>query len=119
LVLRSNTLTRESELTALTMLAECGLNCALYVQLWMGRVVTDCASSGLHILTQPSHEEERKDSLETRFQCTENTSRACSFQELIGKLFKVMSKSFILPSPPAVRIWFSWDSDHVVSKRAS
>lgn len=109
----------ESLLTALIMLALCGLNWAEYVHLCIGSVVTDCANSGLHIFTQPSHEEERNDSLVMRFQCTEKTSRECSCQDWIGKLFNDMSNSFMEPSPPAVRIWFSCASDQVVSKRAS
>jgi len=74
----------ESELTAEMRCGLCGLNCAEYVQLWMGSVVTDCCSSGRQILTVPSHELERKDSFETRFQCTEKTSRACSCHDRIG-----------------------------------
>jgi len=85
----------------------------------MGSVVTDCGSSGRHILTVPSQELDRKVSLEMRFQWTEKTSRACSCHDWIGKLFNNMSNSFIEPSPPAVRIWFSCASDQAVSKRAS
>lgn len=58
-------------------------------------------------------------SFETRFQCTLKTSRACSVQDWIGNCATLMSKSFTLPSPPAVRICDSWASDQAVSKRES
>jgi hypothetical protein len=74
---------------------------------------------GFHILIVPSQLEERKVSFETRFQCTEKTSRACSCHDCTGNWERVMSKSLTEPSPPAVRIWFSLASDHVLSKSES
>lgn len=74
---------------------------------------------GFQILMQPSQEEERNVSLATRFQCTAKTSRACSCHEAMGYVGTLMSKSFTEPSPQAVRSWFSWDSDQVLSKRES
>ena len=70
---------------------------------------------GFQILIVPSQELERNVSLATRFQWTENTSRACSCHEAMGKSERVMSKSFMEPSPEAVRSWFSFCSDQVVS----
>jgi hypothetical protein len=74
---------------------------------------------GFHILIVPSQLDERKVSLETRFQCTEKTSRACSCHDWTGNCDRVMSYSLTEPSPPAVRIWFSFASDHVLSKSES
>jgi hypothetical protein len=108
-----------SLLTLLSMLGLWGLNSALYVQLCVGRVVIEDAALGFQILIVPSQELERKVSFATRFQWTEKTSRACSVQDWMGKSERVMSKSLTEPSPPAVRSWFSFVSDHVVSKRES
>jgi hypothetical protein len=74
---------------------------------------------GFHIFIVPSQELDRNVSLETRFQWTENTSRACSLHDCIGNWSKEMSKSLMLPSPEPVRIWFSWDSDQAMSYRES
>src|SRR5690242_12485366 len=101
-VLRSNTLKWLSLLTLLTMLGACGLNCAEYVQLCVGSVVMLALWLGFQILTVPSHDEERKVSLDTRFQCTLKTSRACSVQDWMGNCATLMSKSLTEPSPPAV-----------------
>lgn len=82
-------------------------------------MVREEADCGFQILIVPSQDEERKVSFATRFQCTEKTSRVCSVQDWMGNWERVMSKSFMLPSPPAVRSWFSCDSDQAVSKRES
>jgi hypothetical protein len=74
---------------------------------------------GFHILIVPSQLLERNVSFDTRFQCTEKTSRACSCHDWTGNSESVMSKSFTEPSPPAVRIWFSCASDQVLSNRES
>jgi hypothetical protein len=118
-VRRSKTRRWLSELTLLTTLGACGLNCALYVQEWVGSVVMEALWFGFQILTVPSHDDERKVSFETRFQCTLKTSRACSVQDWIGNCATFISKSFTLPSPPAVRICDSCASDQAVSKRES
>jgi hypothetical protein len=118
-VRRSNTRRCESEETAERMLGLCGLNCALYVQLWIGSVVTDWGSRGFQIFTVPSQLLLKNVSLPTRFQWTEKTSRACSLHDWIGKSLREMSKSFMEPSPLAVRSWFSWASDHAVSNSES
>ena len=85
----------------------------------VGSVVSEAGRVGFQILIVPSQELERKMSFATRFQCTEKTSRVCSCQDCMGKLSRFMSNSFMLPSPDAVRIWFSCDSDQVVSKSES
>ena len=74
---------------------------------------------GFQILIVPSHDEERNVSLETRFQCTLKTSRACSAQDWMGNCATLMSKSFTEPSPPAVRICDSCASDQAESKSES
>lgn len=70
-------------------------------------------------LIVPSHELEQNESLEARFQDTENTSRLCSCQDCTGKSSRPVSKSLIEPSPVATRTWFSCVSDHARSKRES
>jgi hypothetical protein len=103
-VLRSNTLKWLSELTLLSMLGLCGLNAAEYVHECVGSVVMLALAFGFHILIVPSQLDERNVSFETRFQCTEKTSRACSCHDWTGNCDRVMSKSLTEPSPPAVRI---------------
>lgn len=71
---------KESEATQDKMFGECGANCAEYVQEFVGRVKRDCGRVGDQILTVPSQLLEQNWSLATRFQCTERTSRECSFQ---------------------------------------
>lgn len=71
----------------------------------MGKVMMEAGSSGRHIRTVPSQEEDRKVSLATKFQCTEKTSRACSDHACTGNwASSAMSKSLMLPSPEAARI---------------
>lgn len=67
----------------------------------------------------PSHELEQNVSFDTKFQCTEKTSRLCSCQERTGKLSRAMSKSLMEPSPEATIAWFSCVSDQEMSKRES
>lgn len=71
------------------------------------------------ILMVPSHELEQNVSFDTKFQCTEKTSRLCSCQERTGKLSRPMSKSLMEPSPEATIAWFSCASDQEMSKRES
>lgn len=101
------------------MLGLWGLNAAEYVQECVGSVIILALAFGFQTLIVPSQLEEMKLSFETRFQCTENTSRACSCHDWTGNWLSVMSKSLTEPSPPAVRIWFSCASDQVLSKRES
>ena len=68
------------------------------------------------IFTLPSQLPLAKRSFWTLFQSIENTSRACSCQFRIGWSSSVASQSFMLPSPHADTIWFSWTSDHATSK---
>lgn len=89
------------------------------MQLCVGSVVKLALALGFHILTVPSHEEDRKLSFAMRFQCTANTSRPCSCHDWIGNCESVMSKSLMEPSPEAARSWFSFDSDQVKSKSES
>jgi hypothetical protein len=118
-VLRSNTLRWLSELTELKILGLCGLKAAEYVHECVGNVVMLALEFGFQIFIVPSQELERKVSLETRFQCTEKTSRACSCHDAMGYVGTLMSNSFTEPSPPAVRSCDSCDSDQVVSKSES
>jgi hypothetical protein len=108
-----------SELTLLNMLGLCGLKAAEYVHECVGNVVMLALAFGFQILIVPSQLLDRNVSLETRFQCTAKTSRACSCHDCTGNCDRVMSKSLTEPSPPAVRIWFSCASDQVLSKRES
>ena len=101
------------------MLGLNGLNCAEYVQLCVGSVAMEVPEFWFQILMHPSHEEDRNVSLEMRFQWTEKTSRACSDHDAMGNRCSEISKSLMLPSPLAVRIWSSCASDHVRSKRPS
>lgn len=118
-VRKSNTRRWLSELTLLRTLGLCGLNAAEYVQECVGSVVMLAFALGFQILIVPSHDDERKVSFATRFQWTAKTSRACSCHEAMGYVGTLMSKSLTEPSPPAVRSWFSCDSDQVLSKRES
>jgi hypothetical protein len=83
-VLRSNTLMWLSELTLLSMLGLCGLNAAEYVHECVGSVIKLALAFGFQTLIVPSQLEEMKLSFETRFQWTENTSRACSCHDWTG-----------------------------------
>jgi hypothetical protein len=83
-VRKSKTLKWLSELTLLSILGLCGLNAAEYVHECVGKVVMLALELGFQIFIVPSHEEERKVSLETRFQWTAKTSRACSCHEAMG-----------------------------------
>lgn len=71
------------------------------------------------ILIVPSHEEDAKVSLATRFQNTEKTSRLCSCHDWTGNCGTEMSKSLTEPSPHPTATWFSCASDQAVSKRES
>jgi hypothetical protein len=82
-------------------------------------VVRLALALGFQILIVPSQLLDRNVSLATRFQCTEKTSRACSCHDCTGNSERLISKSLTEPSPPAVRSWFSLDSDHVTSKSES
>lgn len=75
--------------------------------------------AGVQILTVPSHDEEAKMFLSTRFQESENTSRVCSFHCRMGKSLRVVSKSFTEPSPEAAASWLLWDSEKATSKSES
>lgn len=66
------------------MLALCGLYCAEYVQECVGSVINEEVELGFQIFIVPSQDEERNVSLETRFQWTEKTSRACSWKVWMG-----------------------------------
>lgn len=79
----------------------------------------DSRAVGDQILTFPSHDDEAKMFLSTRFQESEKTSRVCSRHWRIGKSFKVASKSFMEPSPLAAASWFAFDSLKATSKRES
>ena len=70
---------------------------------------------GRTIFIVPSQELEQNVSLETRFQCTANTSRLWPCQFCTGNLSRPMSKSLIEPSPQATTSWFSCSSDHATS----
>ncbi len=74
---------------------------------------------GITILMVPSQELEQNVSFDTRFQCTEKTSRLCSCQDCTGKSLSAMSKSLIEPSPEATTAWFSCVSAQAMSKRES
>jgi hypothetical protein len=86
------------------MLGLWGLNAAEYVHECVGSVVMLALAFGFQILMVPSQLLDRNVSLETRFQCTAKTSRACSCHDCTGNWDSVMSKSLTEPSPPAVRI---------------
>lgn len=118
-VRKSKTRSVESEATQDSISGECGDHWAEYVQLFVGRVSSDCGRSGAQTLTVPSQLLEQNRSLDTRFQCTANTSRACSFQLPTGKSATEASKSLTLPSPEAASTWFSCISDHARSKSES
>jgi hypothetical protein len=118
-VRRSKTRMWLSELTLLSMLGLCGLKAAEYVHEWVGRVVMLAFELGFQILMVPSQLLDKNVSLETKFQWTAKTSRACSCHDWTGNCESVISNSLTEPSPPAVRIWFSCASDHVLSKRES
>lgn len=101
------------------MLGECGENCALYVHECVGSVSMLFGMFGFHIRIEPSHELERNVSLDTRFQCTANTSLPCSCHDCMGNWSSDISNNFMLPSPEAVSTWFSCASDHAKSKSES
>lgn len=79
-VRRSYTRRYESEETQERISGECGEKEALYVQLCVGRVTSECGRCGDQMRTVPSQLLEQKVSFATRFQDTLNTSRLCSFQ---------------------------------------
>lgn len=112
---KSKTRRCESEETQDKISGECGENAAEYVQLCVGRVKSDCGLEGDQILTVPSQLLEENRSLATKFQCTEKTSRECSFHPWTGNSSTVASKSLMLPSPEPTRAWFSWISDQAIS----